>query len=96
MWPFNFFLRFQGGRESGQGSCYRDARVSEYLAASVAHYRFQRSNDNHIQFPDIAINYADLLSQDQLSGKISNLEEVIRLLEEARVVMKRRSSRTEK
>jgi len=43
------------------------------------------SNEKHNQFSDIVINYATLLDkQDQLSGRRSNPEEVIRHLEEAR------------
>src|SRR6266511_1417863 len=73
---------------------YQNSQQVEHLTSAITHYRraYETSNELHNQFPDIIINYAALLNkQDRLSGGKSNLEEVIRLLEEGRVVMEKRT-----
>src|SRR6266540_5262768 len=78
---------------------YRNSEQDQYLTTAIAHYRhaYDTSNERHNKFPDIIINYAALLNkQDLLSGGKFNLMEVIRLLEEGRVLMEKRTHRTEK
>ena len=67
-----------------------------WLSINYCH-AYEVSNEKHNQFSDIVINYATLLDkQDRLSGRRSNLEEVIRHLEEAWVVIEKCSCQTEK
>lgn len=76
---------------------YRKSQQGQYLTTAIAQYRraYETSNEKHIHFPDIINNYAALLNkQDRLLGIKSSLEEVIRLLEEARVVMEKRTRPT--
>jgi len=78
---------------------YRISQQEQHLSMAITHYRhaYETSNEKHNQYPNIIINYTALLNkQDRLSGGNSNLEQVIRLLEEARVVMENRPSPTEK
>jgi len=67
-----------------------------WLSINYCH-AYEVSNEKHNQFSNIVINYATLLDkQDRLSGRRSNLEEVIRHLEEARVVIEKCSCQMEK
>ena len=78
---------------------YRNYQQKQDLSIAITHYRhaYETSNEKHNQYPDIIINYTALLNkQDRLSSEKSNLEEVIRLLQEAQGVMESRSSVTEK
>jgi len=76
---------------------YRNSQQEQHLSTAITHYRraYETSNGKHNQFPD-GHHKPHCTKQDRLSGKKSNLEEVIRRLEEARAVMETRSSGTEK
>jgi len=78
---------------------YRNSQQEQHLTTAIIHYHhaYETSNEKHNQYPDIIINYTALLNkQDRLSGGNYNLEQVIQLLEEARMVMENRPSPTEK
>jgi len=72
---------------------YRNSQQEQHLSTTI--HAYETSNGKHNQFPD-GHHKPHCTKQDRLSGKKTNLEEVIRPLEEARAVMETRSSGTEK
>ena len=77
---------------------HKRAKKDQHLTAALYHYHhaYETTNEKHDQYSAIMINYASALNaQDQLFGRQRNLQEVIRILAEARTIMEQPHSRKE-